>query len=148
MFSNIQGQRRTHESPMDWEWQTQGPTDPTSPFVQVKPMQGQKSESEARIARSEGDKLIYILEGFESLQPSSSFVAASSTPAPQFRNPSFTTPRKPLDQDLFSEVSGAESSPADNADTEDTPDVPKSSTTMTAFTSGTSQKQPIFGLYG
>lgn len=85
---------------------------------------------------------------FESPKPaSSSFMNASSTPAPQFRNPSFTTPRKPFDPDLFSEASGAESSPADNADAEDTPDAPKTSTTMTTFTSG-SQKKPLFGKYG
>jgi hypothetical protein len=144
MFSNIQNQKRSHESPMDWEWQTQGgPTDPTSPFVQ-----GQKREFKLQRATSESDKLTQILGGFESSQPSSSFVAASSTPAPAFRNPSFTTPRKPFDQDLFSEVSGAESSPANNADAEDTPDLPKSSKVMTAFTSGASEKKPIFGRYG
>jgi hypothetical protein len=27
-------ERRTFESPMDWEYQNQGPMDPTSPFVQ------------------------------------------------------------------------------------------------------------------
>ncbi|KAE9365559.1 hypothetical protein N431DRAFT_431008 [Stipitochalara longipes BDJ] len=128
MFSNIQS-KRSHESPMDWEWQTQGPSDPKSPFPQFKPQQGQKL-------------------GFESQQPASSFAAASSAPAPQFRNPSFTTPRKPFDQELFSEVSGAESSPADNADAEDTPDPPKNSQTMTAFTSGATARQPIFGRYG
>ncbi|KAH6705137.1 Di-sulfide bridge nucleocytoplasmic transport domain-containing protein [Leptodontidium sp. 2 PMI_412] len=122
MFSNIQA-KRSHESPMDWEWQTSGPTDPKSPFPQ-----GPKG-------------------GFESPRPTSSFMGASSTPAAPFRNPSFTTPRKPFDQDLFSEVSGAESSPADNADAEDTPELPKSSQTMTAFSSGT-VRQPIFGKYG
>ncbi|KAH8752180.1 Di-sulfide bridge nucleocytoplasmic transport domain-containing protein [Hyaloscypha finlandica] len=128
MFNNIQS-RRSHESPMDWEWQTQGPTDPKSPFPQFKPQHGQK-------------------QGFESNQASSSFIAASSAPAPQFRNPSFTTPRKPFDQELFSEVSGAESSPADNADAEDTPDPPKTSQTMTAFTNGGTVRQPMFGRYG
>lgn len=72
---------------------------------------------------------------------------ASASVAPPFRNPSFTTPRKPFDQDMFSEVSGAESSPADNADAEDTPE-PKTSTAMTAITGGFSEKKPIFGKYG
>ncbi|KAF8856173.1 hypothetical protein BDZ45DRAFT_715472 [Acephala macrosclerotiorum] len=114
MFRDIRSEKRSHESPMDWEWQTQGPSDPTSPFPQFKPQQGQKP---------------------------------SSAPAPQFRNPSFTTPRKPFDQELFSEVSGAEESPADNADAEDTPDLPKNSQTMTVFSSGT-VRQPVFGKYG
>ncbi|KAG4422330.1 hypothetical protein IFR04_004482 [Cadophora malorum] len=122
MFGNLQA-KRSHESPMDWEWQTSGPTDPKSPFPQG-PSRG----------------------GFESPKPTNSFMGASSTPAPAFRNPSFTTPRKPFDQDLFSEVSGAESSPADNADAEDTPELPKQSQTMT-FSSGT-VRQPIFGRYG
>jgi hypothetical protein len=87
-----------------------------------------------------------LTAGFNSSKPASSFIAAAA-PAPPFRNPSFTTPRKPFDQELFSEVSGAESSPADNADAEDTPDPPKLTQTMTAFTSGT-VRQPIFGKYG
>ncbi|RDL41461.1 Uncharacterized protein BP5553_01440 [Venustampulla echinocandica] len=128
MFSNIQGQRRTHESPMDFEWQTKGPADPNSPFPQFKPQQGHKPN-------------------FKSPAPSSSFATTSSTPAPQFRNPSFTTPRKPFDPDLFSEASGAESSPADNADAEDTPEPQKSSTTMAVF-NGNSDKKPLFGRYG
>jgi len=43
MFNNFQ--KRSHESPMDWEWQTQGPTDPKSPFPQFKGAQGQKRTS-------------------------------------------------------------------------------------------------------
>ncbi|KAF4634963.1 hypothetical protein G7Y89_g3143 [Cudoniella acicularis] len=126
MFSNLQTQKRSHESPMDWEWQTKGPTDPNSPFPQFK-LQGQKPS-------------------FESPKPSSSFIGASSTPAAPFRNPSFTTPRKPFDPDLFSEASGAESSPADNADI-DTPERPTTSSAMTTF-SGNSEKKPLFGKYG
>ncbi|TVY43750.1 Nucleus export protein [Lachnellula subtilissima] len=128
MFNNIGNQRRTHESPMDWEWQTKGPTDPNSPFPQFKPQPGLNSN-------------------FESPKPSSSFINSSSTAATPFRNPSFTTPRKPFDPDLFSEASGAESSPADNADAEDTPDAQKASTTTAAFTGGSEKKQ-LFGRYG
>lgn len=33
MFGSYQSQKRSHESPMDYEWdKTQGPTDPLSPF--------------------------------------------------------------------------------------------------------------------
>lgn len=91
--------------------------------------------------------LTCITANFQSPKPPNSFINQSSTPAPPFRNPSFTTPRKPFDPELFSEASGAESSPADNADAEDTPDAPKQSTTMTAFT-GASEKKPLFGRYG
>jgi hypothetical protein len=74
-------------------------------------------------------------------------VNAKSTSAPQFRNPSFTTPRKPFDLDLFSEASGAESSPADTADVEDTPEIHKINTAM-AVLQTPSEKKPIFGRYG
>jgi hypothetical protein len=97
-------------------------------------------------SRPEWRKLTTISGSFESPQPASSFIG-SSTPAPAFRNPSFTTPRKPFDQDLFSEVSGADDSPAENADAEDTPDT-KTSTAMAAFTLSNSEKQPLFGRYG
>ena len=125
---------------MDWEWQTSGPTDPKSPFPQGPSRELQVAIVENRILT------FYTGGGFESPKPTNSFMGASSTPAPAFRNPSFTTPRKPFDQDLFSEVSGAESSPADNADAEDTPELPKQSQTMT-FSSGT-VRQLIFGRYG
>jgi hypothetical protein len=72
-------------------------------------------------------------------------VANTATP---FRNPSFTTPRKPFEPDLFSEVSGAETSPGGNADLDDTPDPPKTVQTMTAFTGGNTSRPPLFGRYG
>ena len=78
---------------------------------------------------------------------SSSFTSSASTATP-FRNPSFTTPRKAFDPDLFSETSGAESSPADNADAEDTPETTKTITEMTAFKNGSPKKKPLFGRYG
>lgn len=97
-----------------------------------------------------------MLGGFES--PSKPALSQSDTnsalfdpsthPATPFRNPSFTTPRKPFDAELFSEASGAESSPAENADAEDTPETIKTSAEMTAFTSGFPRRKPIFGRYG
>lgn len=141
MFNNQQ--KRTYESPMDWEWQTQGPTDPTSPFPQSK-QPGLKGRFLPGALELETD---FRPGGFESLPKDSSFMTTPATAAPPFRNPSFTTPRKPFDQDIFSEVSGAESSPADNADAEDTPE--HRSKAMTAFTAnGVSERKPIFGKYG
>ncbi|PQE05642.1 nuclear envelope Brr6 protein [Rutstroemia sp. NJR-2017a BBW] len=125
MFSN--SARRTGESPMEFEWQTKnGPVDLNSPFLQFKPPEGQKTPS----------------------KPTSSFITNSSTAAPSFRNPAFTTPRKPFDPDLYSEASGVESSPGDAADAEDTPDLPKQTKAMTPFRSGPSDREPLFGRYG
>jgi hypothetical protein len=73
-------------------------------------------------------------------------MATSSTPAPHFRNPLFTTPRKPFDPELLSGISGADGSPSDNADSEDTPHLPKQIHTKT-LSSGT-VKQPLFQRYG
>ncbi|RFU28581.1 hypothetical protein B7463_g7757, partial [Scytalidium lignicola] len=122
-------EKRTYESPMDWEWQTHAPTDPNSPFLKYKPPQNLK-------------------KSFESPSKPHSFITSSSTSAPPFRNPSFTTPRKPFEQDTFSEVSGAESSPADNADGEDTPDNTQSVKPMTPFKGSPLGKGPLFGRYG
>ena len=36
--------RRSHESPMDFEWQTQPPADVTSPFYQLSQRHGQRRE--------------------------------------------------------------------------------------------------------
>lgn len=47
-----------------------------------------------------------------------------TTTAPPFRNPAFTTPRKPFDMDTLSEFSPAESSPA-VTDASDYPDTPE-----------------------
>lgn len=78
-----------------------------------------------------------------------SFAQASSVPAPQFRNPSFTTPRKgTFDLDLQSEQSGIESSPGGIADGEDTPDLPRANKSTMAILTGGPQKQPIFSKYG
>ncbi|KAH8590683.1 Di-sulfide bridge nucleocytoplasmic transport domain-containing protein [Bisporella sp. PMI_857] len=118
--------KRTNESPMDFEWQTHAPIDPNSPFPQFKPQPG-SFESPAK----------------------TSFANPAIPPAPQFRNPSFTTPRKPFDQELFSEVSGCESSPADNtdADAEDTPER-KSITKAMGNVAVSSAGKSLFKRYG
>lgn len=132
---------------MDFEWhgQSHGPTDPNSPFPKLQP--GQKGMLKyIATARS-------ITEicpgGFNPPPTTSSFLASSSKPAPQFRNPSFTTPRKGnFDPDLFSEASGIDSSPGDIADGEDTPDLPKATKAMAIFSNAHPAKQPVFGRYG
>ncbi len=149
--------RRGYESPMDFEWHSQGPIDPTSPFYQLTQKQGQRRTYSQHANITDEIVLTPCVGGFDSpvrpenMQQSnrSSFTTSHSTnPPPPFRNPSFVTPRKPFDPELFSEASGADSSPAENADAEDTPDLPKSSKSMAAFTSGRTEKKPIFGKYG
>ena len=66
---------------------------------------------------------------------------AAAPPAPPFRNPSFTTPQKRVDELLFSECSGAESSPAPTDTSELVPETPDfdddlGRTTITPFTAG------------
>ncbi|CAG8948831.1 hypothetical protein HYFRA_00001954 [Hymenoscyphus fraxineus] len=132
MFSNLNSQRRTHESPMDWEWQNQAPVDPNTPFPQYKPQQGQPKPNFQSPVRS-----------------AKPFANTPVKTAPPFRNPSFTTPRRAFDPDLFSEASGAESSPADTIGGDDTPepDIQKISAGMAVLQSPT-HKTPLFGKYG
>jgi hypothetical protein len=49
---------------------------------------------------------------------------------------------------MFSETSGAESSPADNADTEDTPDTIRVADVTAPKANPFARKQPLFGRYG
>ncbi|KAF4338029.1 nucleus export BRL1 [Fusarium beomiforme] len=88
--------RRTYEGPMDWEYQNSGPFDPTSPFAQAA-----KSNPQNRTPS-------------KTRPPQSSFTpqVSSKAAAPPFRNPAFTTPRRPFDDLALSEASGAEDSPA------------------------------------
>ncbi|KAB8296154.1 hypothetical protein EYC80_008941 [Monilinia laxa] len=133
MYSNTT--RRTGEGPMDFEWQEKGgPVDPKSPFLQLqfKPMQIDKMQIDDT-----------------SSKPTNSFLAKSNSPAPAFRNPAFTTPRKPFTPDIYSEASGIESSPGETADAEDTPEIPKTaSKAITTFSSHNSSRKPLFGKYG
>lgn len=126
MFCHIPSHKRTHESPMDFEWQTHAPTDPKSPFPQSK----------------SGHK------GFESKPALFSSFNQSPTPLSKFRNPSFTTPRKASEPEIFSETSGIESSPGEQGDLEETPDQSKSPQTAPLIVSSGTFRQPIFGKYG
>ncbi|KAI1077770.1 Di-sulfide bridge nucleocytoplasmic transport domain-containing protein [Whalleya microplaca] len=127
--------RRTYESPMDWEYQDRGPLDPSSPFVQSTRQAQEKNAAfgassfgnlgQNPFPRTQSTPSKPVL-GTPSQQPS--IFAGSplkrTTTAPPFRNPAFTTPRKPFDIDVLSEASPAESSPAasDASDFADTPE--------------------------
>ncbi|KAF6816145.1 nuclear envelope protein [Colletotrichum plurivorum] len=133
--------RRTYESPMEWEYQDRGPLDATSPFSQVaKGNPPNIFNSPNKFASSRTNAFSSTpskpnpfanspSKPLPSLPPQSSLFSPriqSSNTAPPFRNPAFTTPRKPFDESAFSEASGAESSPALTENSElpdDTPEV-------------------------
>lgn len=131
-------QRRTFESPMDWEYQGTGPVDATSPFTQLARNPSQSSmipeascfcaahqlttravfsspsKSQSQHPFSNPPPLSTPTKQQAPPAPSSFFtprIPGSQTAAP-FRNPAFTTPRKPFDDLALSEASGAETSPA------------------------------------
>ncbi|WYZ39054.1 hypothetical protein EsH8_III_000968 [Colletotrichum jinshuiense] len=131
--------RRTYESPMEWEYQDHGPLDATSPFSHVAKSNTKNifkspnkfasskpnpfaSPSKPNLFANSPSKPLTALPQTSLFSPR----IQSSNTAPPFRNPAFTTPRKPFDETAFSEASGAESSPALTENSEfpdDTPDV-------------------------
>ncbi|KAL2875116.1 hypothetical protein SGCOL_009688 [Colletotrichum sp. CLE4] len=132
--------RRTYESPMEWEYQDRGPLDATSPFSHVAKSSNQNifnspnkfaTSSKPNPFSSPSKPNLFANTPSKPLPalPQTSLFSAriqSSNTAPPFRNPAFTTPRKPFDESAFSEASGAETSPALTENSEfpdDTPDV-------------------------
>ncbi|KAI9851259.1 MAG: hypothetical protein M1838_004092, partial [Thelocarpon superellum] len=153
--------RRSHESPMDFEWQTAGPADQTSPFHRLAADYKQEQNKNQAKKRTHG-----VFESPTKANPPTLTEPASQTylfspPAgsralPSFRSPSFTTPRK-FDIDLCSSGAEAASSP-DNADAEDTPEGPSRNatirgnplptTSVTQFVGSKSEKKPsLFSQY-
>ncbi|KAI0886399.1 uncharacterized protein GGS22DRAFT_160742 [Annulohypoxylon maeteangense] len=131
--------RRTYESPMDWEYQNHGPMDPSSPFAQSTKQMQAKNIFGSNINGSNNNNNSFSHNPFQRTQSStpspskplpptppnqSSIFTGSSfqraTTATPFRNPAFTTPSKPFDVDALSEF---ESSPA-GTDVSDFPDTP------------------------
>ncbi|KAK9442168.1 Nucleus export protein Brr6 [Metarhizium brunneum] len=108
---------RSYEGPMDWEYQDKGPLDPTSPFAQAaKNIQRNNLGSPFKTARPPNPfaHLQSPSKSQSNTPQTSRFTPqlSSRNTAPPFRNPAFTTPRKPVDEVVFSEASGAEDSPA------------------------------------
>ncbi|OJJ50691.1 hypothetical protein ASPZODRAFT_126613 [Penicilliopsis zonata CBS 506.65] len=108
-------EKRTAESPMDFEWQTRGPGDVTSPFFQLGL---QKKRPHSTFDSPEKKSMPSLRE--PNSQPF--LFSESKRPAPPqsvFGQPAFMTPRK-FDLDFSS---GAENmSSPENADNEVTPD--------------------------
>lgn len=130
---------------MDWEYQSTGPIDVSSPFAKLA--QGPRTssfESPSKYGRQNPNPFAVPQSGAplspskqqQPLPPHSAFFNPKLQPqlqnqfsAPPFRNPAFTTPQRRVDELAFSEVSGAESSPAmtDASEMpEDTPEVDRS----------------------
>ncbi|KZZ88462.1 Nucleus export protein Brr6 [Moelleriella libera RCEF 2490] len=123
---------RTYESPMDWEYNDRGPLDPTSPFAQAANNAPRSNFSSPFKSTSRPPNPFARLQSptKSSAQPpqSARFTPQlpSSSTAPPFRNPAFTTPRKPVDEVVLSEASGVEDSPTPTEASDypnDTPDV-------------------------
>ncbi|KAJ3526004.1 hypothetical protein NM208_g11395 [Fusarium decemcellulare] len=107
--------RRTFEGPMDWEYQDSGPFDPTSPFTHAAKSNSQNVFGSPSKSASSRPNPFNVGTPTKSQPPQSSFFTPqlpSKAAAPPFRNPAFTTPRRPFDDLALSEASGAEDSPA------------------------------------
>ncbi|KAM5347199.1 hypothetical protein ACJ41O_010204 [Fusarium nematophilum] len=106
--------RRTFEGPMDWEYQDSGPFDPTSPFTHAAKSGSQNVFASPSKPSSRPNPFANLGTPTRSQPPQSSFTPqlSSKVAAPPFRNPAFTTPRRPFDELALSEASGAEDSPA------------------------------------
>ena len=144
---------------MDFEWQGKhGPVDATSPFHRYAMESNKKRTYAPSAADASSNAHAGTHSQFDSpaktnlpslSEPNGkpwffSNVPTSPPEQSQFRAPSFTTPRKPVDLDFSS---GPETSPADQADNEETPDAKPFE-----FTSGsaksTNKRNSLFGMYG
>ncbi|KNG89850.1 nuclear envelope protein Brr6 [Aspergillus nomiae NRRL 13137] len=130
--------KRSAESPMDFEWQTRAPGDVTSPFYQLSMQHDNQKKRPHRIFESPDKKQTPALREPNS-QP---FLFSQSrsqdppgTPKSLFGQSAFMTPRK-FDVDFSS---GAENmSSPENADNEDTPEPPMKS----------GHRNSLFNMYG
>ncbi|KAM3549304.1 hypothetical protein MY1884_008797 [Beauveria asiatica] len=121
---------RTGEGHMEWEYSGNAPCDPSSPFTHIaqrNPGLGGFSSPSKESGRL--NPFAGLSTPLKPKPPSATRfapqISAKST-APPFRNPAFTTPRKIHDDAIFSEVSGAEDSPAPTETSDapnDTPDL-------------------------
>ncbi|KAM0425003.1 hypothetical protein ACHAPT_009804 [Fusarium lateritium] len=137
--------RRTFEGPMDWEYQDSGPFDPTSPFTHAA-----KNNSQNVLASpskpSRPNPFANLGTPTKAQPPQTSFFTPqlpSKAAAPPFRNPAFTTPRRPFEDLALSEASGAEDSPA-QAEVSDYPnDTPEADRMSDVTMSGLSSPSKV-----
>ena len=143
---------------MDFEWQGYGPVDVTSPFHRYAMESSKKrklsKDQSVVVSQPEAGSHTQLDSPQKSQLPSFTepngkpffFSQMPATPgqASPFRNPSFTTPHKPIDIDFSS---GPENSSPIEADNDETPEA-----TPYKFTSGSTKasnkRNSLFGLYG
>ncbi|PHH64368.1 hypothetical protein CDD81_4725 [Ophiocordyceps australis] len=111
---------RGTEGHMDWKFDGPAPTDGTSPFAQA----AKRAASTAPPFRSFAAAAAPSTPLFRPPQHHQPQLQPQQTPLQQpaspFRNPAFTTPRKPFDDDMLSEYS-----PSLTEASEDPPDTPE-----------------------
>ncbi|KAL3481461.1 Di-sulfide bridge nucleocytoplasmic transport domain-containing protein [Aspergillus californicus] len=128
-------EKRTAESPMDFEWQSRAPGDVTSPFYQLSMQHDNQKKRSHNVFDSPGKKQMPSLREPNSQPFLFSQAPSQAAPKPAFAQAAFMTPRK-FDLDFSS---GAENfSSPDNADNDDTPEQPTKS----------SHRNSLFGMYG
>ncbi|KAJ4311108.1 hypothetical protein N0V84_010612 [Fusarium piperis] len=137
--------RRTFEGPMDWEYQDSGPFDPTSPFTHAA-----KSNSQNVFASpsksSRPNPFANLGTPTKAQPPQASFFTPqlpSKAAAPPFRNPAFTTPRRPFEDLALSEASGAEDSPAQTEVSDYPNDTPEADRMSDVTMSGVSSPSKV-----
>ncbi|KAL8701994.1 MAG: hypothetical protein Q9224_000231 [Gallowayella concinna] len=147
---------RSNESPMDFQWQQgYGPSGLDSPFLKgittrMSAPDGSSISKRSFASSDSPSKPLFPGRGALGSRPPVPPFTPSSKMAPQFRNPSFTTPQKSPDLD-FSSGPENQSSPA-NGDTEDTPEpaprseLAKNNSAMVEFRG--ERKQPSLGIFG
>ncbi|OXV07585.1 hypothetical protein Egran_04649 [Elaphomyces granulatus] len=133
--------KRSTESPMDFEWQTRAPGDVTSPFYQLSIQHENQKKRPHGVFGSPTRKPLPSLREPNSQSflfsqtPSTTAATPPSSPSRIFSKTSFTTPRK-VDIDFSS---GAENfSSPENADNDETPDQPAKK----------EKRNSLFGMYG
>lgn len=150
---------RGNESPMDYQWQTSRPVDPSSPFHKFAMANEKKRKTDPKSIFSTLPNLTSEQgshsrvnspgkENFPSLrEPNGKPFFFSSTPknmpASPYREPSFTTPRKAYDLDFSS---GPESSPMAPTEDEDTPNAKPLPPIPTELKK--SKRNSLFNFYG
>ncbi|KAI9782618.1 MAG: hypothetical protein M1839_004864 [Geoglossum umbratile] len=140
---------RTHESPMDFEWQNAPPGDPTSPFqilsenARRKELHGKKRTHNVFESPVKPQHPTSAFQNFSFSTPS----AARPLPNAFQGNLAFTTPRK-FDTEAFSSGAETPSSPY-HAEAEETPEAPtkggtiRGSRAMTPFSGAALAEKPV-----
>lgn len=135
---------RGNESPMDFQYDNNGPLDPSSPFSQYTLNQQKKRTH----SQSNSPKKSFFPSFVKPARDSSVFSKPPPTTAvksPTYRTTSFTTPRKPFDIDI--DFSSADPSPAQQTE-HDSPDTKPLPAVPIEFKSRPNKRNSLFNFYG